>query len=171
METTNTYAEQQQMFLEEMGVESYLKPTFDIQTIRECFDMVLEELKELSQEVIKCEDMEESGDFSDKEITLANITAELVDLVYVSVQMANRLGLPFDGMFEAIHEANLSKKTKGKVRKSPEGKILKPKGWQPVDKLAILNWGEETYGASRDTLGNEPFDQQILTQTINRLEN
>lgn len=133
-----SYAEQQQMFLEDMGVHSYSSPTFDIQTVRECYDMVLEELKELAVEVIKSEDMVEKNDFTDKELTLANITAELVDLVYVSCQMANRMGLPFDKMFNAIHEANLAKKIKGKVIRSPEGKILKPKDWKPVDKLAIL---------------------------------
>ena len=134
-----SYAEQQQDFLEAMGVTSYLEPTFDIEAIRQCYDMVLEELKELAVEVIKCEDMVEKDDFTDETTTLANMTAELVDLVYVSCQMANRLGLPFDRMFGAIHEANLAKRVKGKVLRSPEGKVLKPKGWKPVDKLAVLN--------------------------------
>ncbi len=82
-----------------MGIESSPYPTYDIKAIRECFDQILEEVKELSVEIIKCEDMEDKCQFEDANKTLANITSELVDVVYTCVQMSNRLGLPFDKMF------------------------------------------------------------------------
>jgi len=78
---------------------------------------------------------------------MAEVCAEAVDNVYVIMGLMNTLGLPFHAMWDAIHEANLNKRINGVVTKDKNGKIIKPKDWQPVDKLAIINkaiqWGNK----------------------------
>jgi predicted HAD superfamily Cof-like phosphohydrolase len=46
--------------------------------------------------------------------------------------------MPLEAMTEAIHQANLRKQIDGKVVRRADGKILKPEGWQPADKLGVI---------------------------------
>jgi len=70
---------------------------------------------------------------------LQDATAEAADLVYVVCQFCNMFGLPLDVMYNAIHIANMKKidPESGKVRKRADGKILKPKDWQPAQLTRI----------------------------------
>jgi len=92
----------------------------------------------------------------------------LVDLTVVVIGTAISFGIPFDEVWDEIHESNMAKvdpKT-GKVKKRVDGKVLKPKGWKPPDVAAILkrraynddeiNWTklvqylDADYGGTRD---------------------
>lgn len=66
---------------------------------------------------------------------LEAIADACVDLVYVVIGCALAHGLPVDALWTAVHHANMAK-TKGPKR--PDGKQLKPPGWQPPNVAAIL---------------------------------
>ena len=68
----------------------------------------------------------------------ANLLKELCDLVYVAVGTAVKLGLPFDEGFARVHENNMTKLVDGKIVRAENGKILKPKGYTPVDLSEIV---------------------------------
>ena len=57
------------------------------------------------------------------------------DLLYVVLGTAVAYGINIDPIFEAIHNANMAK-LGGGMR--PDGKILKPEGWQPPDIRSLL---------------------------------
>ena len=59
---------------------------------------------------------------------------ECIDLIYVCAQYMNQSVGPEKAqqLFNAVHADNMNKCTDGKLRKSPEGKILKPKGYQKL---------------------------------------
>ena len=59
------------------------------------------------------------------------VTDGLVDTVYVLLQLARTLGVPFDAAFNEVHQSNMAKVVDGKVIRREDGKILKPDGWQP----------------------------------------
>jgi predicted HAD superfamily Cof-like phosphohydrolase len=52
--------------------------------------------------------------------------------------LMNALGLPFDEVFDAIHQANMNKCVDGQVIRRADGKILKPDGWKPANVLDLL---------------------------------
>ncbi len=68
---------------------------------------------------------------------LPGVADALVDLVYVALGASVELGLPWDRLFRAVHEANMRK-----VRLNAEGGhklgVAKPAGWQPPDVRGIL---------------------------------
>lgn len=68
----------------------------------------------------------------------AALLKELCDLVYVAVETAVKLGLPFDEGFARVHENNMTKLIDGKVIRAENGKILKPEGYIPCDLMEIV---------------------------------
>lgn len=68
----------------------------------------------------------------------AELAAEGVDVLNVLAGLLLSQGLPLEAMFNAIHAANLAKSIDGKVLRRSDGKLLKPPGWQPADKEAII---------------------------------
>ncbi|MDN0081400.1 nucleoside triphosphate pyrophosphohydrolase family protein [Crenobacter sp. SG2305] len=68
----------------------------------------------------------------------AELTAEGVDVLNVLAGLLLSQGLPVEAMFDAIHTANLRKQVNGQVVRRADGKILKPDGWQPVDKEGVI---------------------------------
>lgn len=70
---------------------------------------------------------------------LSEISAEAVDVVYVVIGLCNTLGLNVNAMFSEIHGANMRKVGEdGLVKKRPDGKIMKPEGWEPANKLRVI---------------------------------
>lgn len=63
----------------------------------------------------------------------AEVTDGIVDTVYVLMQLARALGVPFNEGWEEVHGANMKKVVDGKVTRRADGKILKPEGWTPPD--------------------------------------
>ncbi|MCD4501843.1 nucleoside triphosphate pyrophosphohydrolase family protein [Chromobacterium vaccinii] len=68
----------------------------------------------------------------------AELTAEAVDVLNVVCGLLLSQGLPLEAMCEAIHDANLRKCVDGQVLRRADGKVLKPEGWQPADKLGVI---------------------------------
>lgn len=60
---------------------------------------------------------------------------ELCDILYVTYGYAVALGVDLEPYFNAVHAANMEK-VGGPKR--PDGKQLKPEGWQPPDLQAIF---------------------------------
>lgn len=55
----------------------------------------------------------------------------IVDTVYVLMQLARTLGIPFNECWDEVHQSNMAKVVDGKVIRREDGKILKPEGWKP----------------------------------------
>lgn len=66
----------------------------------------------------------------------SDLAGELVDLIYVALGTAVEYGIELEPFFRAVHDANMAK-VEGGVRRRPDGKILKPEGWQPADLEAV----------------------------------
>lgn len=70
---------------------------------------------------------------------LVDIFDGIVDSVYVLMNLANVMSLPFDAGWKEVHEANMAKRSKdGKVIFRADGKVLKPQGWQEPNMLRVL---------------------------------
>jgi predicted HAD superfamily Cof-like phosphohydrolase len=71
---------------------------------------------------------------------IARMSKEAIDLIYVLAGLLNNLSVPADEVWAAVHQSNMAKvdSSTGKVEKRPDGKILKPFGWQAPDILSIL---------------------------------
>ena len=67
---------------------------------------------------------------------LAPLMHELADLLYVAYGTFAVFGVDADAVFEEIHQANM-RKLAGPRR--PDGKLLKPAGWQPADVGQVLS--------------------------------
>ena len=72
---------------------------------------------------------------------MTEVADGIVDSVYVLFQLANTLGLPFDELFLAVHNNNMSKiqhDADGKLLKRTDGKLLKPEGYKKVELRSIV---------------------------------
>jgi predicted HAD superfamily Cof-like phosphohydrolase len=69
------------------------------------------------------------------------IASEAIDLIYVTCGLLNNMGIDGQAVFDAIHDANMSKVINGKVLKNKDGKVLKPEGWKKADITEVLNKG------------------------------
>ena len=66
---------------------------------------------------------------------LSGFADNLVDLIYVTLGLANASGIDLAPLFSAVHEANMRKVGGGLDAK---GKARKPEGWKPADVEALL---------------------------------
>jgi NTP pyrophosphatase (non-canonical NTP hydrolase) len=73
----------------------------------EAFDFRLKLIQEEVQELMQAY----------KEENLVEITDALVDLVYVTIGLATKMGLPFNAAWQVVHNTNLFKKIRGPVAK------------------------------------------------------
>lgn len=89
-------------------------------------NFMLEELQELNEA------------YANKDIVDA--ADAIADLVYVALGTAYCMGLPFDAIWEAVHEANMTK-VSGTTKRGMRYDAIKPIGWQGPEPriLAILN--------------------------------
>ena len=64
----------------------------------------------------------------------------LVDVYYYSLNAACKKGMNLSAVFDIVHGANMAKRdpTTGEFLKRADGKIIKPKGWQPPNVEAEL---------------------------------
>ncbi len=77
-----------------------------------------------------------------EELRAATTTLEqadaLIDAIYYICDCAVKHGLNLDLLFEIVHSANMAKIVNGRVIKRPDGKVIKPEGWQdPHAALAV----------------------------------
>jgi predicted HAD superfamily Cof-like phosphohydrolase len=55
----------------------------------------------------------------------------MIDLIYFALGTLAEIGVPPDEIFEIVHTANMAKLwPDGKPRYKPDGKTLKPEGWE-----------------------------------------
>jgi predicted HAD superfamily Cof-like phosphohydrolase len=83
--------------------------------------------------------LDELNEF-DEATTLEGEVDALVDLVYYVADFCNRMRLPFDQVFDAVHAANMRKLVRDENRNvlretdgPRKGKILKPANWVGPD--------------------------------------
>lgn len=70
---------------------------------------------------------------------MSEVCAEAIDNIYVTLGLLNTLGLPGMAMFRAIHDANMRKVgPDGLPIRREDGKVIKPAGWKPADKLGVV---------------------------------
>ena len=62
----------------------------------------------------------------------------LVDCHYYALDAAAKHGMNLDRVFDIVHAANMAKRNPatGLFERRPDGKVLKPPGWQPPDLAA-----------------------------------
>ena len=71
-----------------------------------------------------------------------------VDIYYYMLNAAAKKGINVSAMFDIVHGANMAKRdpATGKFLKREDGKIIKPKGWQPPDVKAEIQ-RQQTHGS------------------------
>ncbi len=99
--------------------------------------MLQEEWQEFSSALADYQAMPQADAATQQQLQ-AELAAEGVDVLNVLCGLLLSQGLPLQAMFNAIHAANLAKCVDGQVLRRADGKILKPAGWQPADKLGVI---------------------------------
>ena len=89
-------------------------------------------MEELSEYLKACE-----------EGSLVDAADAVIDLIYVALGCAHAMGLPFDEMFDVVHQANMTKVPANEYIRSIRGlqyDVVKPANWTPPEAmlLAIL---------------------------------
>jgi predicted HAD superfamily Cof-like phosphohydrolase len=74
---------------------------------------------------------------------LAQIAKELADLLYVVYGTAVSYGIETLPVFIEVHRSNMEKAPGGIVKRRPDGKVLKPEGWQPPDIAKLIEIQEK----------------------------
>lgn len=104
-------------------------PTLELLKLRQ--KLVDEEYKEVMEAFRGLEEELREG----KEGDLTALVHELTDLLYVTYGAILTFGVDADAVFDEVHRANM-RKVSGPRR--PDGKQLKPSGWQPADVRGII---------------------------------
>lgn len=99
--------------------------------------LVDEEYAELSEALFK---FVEKG--LTEEATTKEIAKEGIDLIYVTVGLLYRLGIPVQEVFDEVHNSNMTKLVDSKPVKREDGKVLKGPNYIPpdLDKLNLLEY-------------------------------
>lgn len=67
------------------------------------------------------------------------IAKQGADLVYLVVGVQQALGIPFDDVWDAVHESNLSKFADGEAQFDDEGRVIKGPNYKgPEERIARL---------------------------------
>lgn len=84
----------------------------------------------------ECAELQEAMNNNDQVETLD----ALIDILVVTVGAIHSMGADGEGAWNEVMRTNFAKiePTTGKVRKRNDGKILKPKGWQPPELKPFL---------------------------------
>ncbi|TCW32148.1 nucleoside triphosphate pyrophosphohydrolase family protein [Gulbenkiania mobilis] len=131
---STVFADRRQ-FMQRFGLEVPLEPSHAPAALALWETMLHEEWQEF-QEALAAYRTSRPG--AEREVAMAELTAEGVDLLNVISSLLLSQGLPVEEMFAEIHAANLRKRVNGQVIRRPDGKILKPEGWQAADKLGVI---------------------------------
>lgn len=75
----------------------------------------------MQEELYEYEDAARLGD-------IVGIADALADLIYVALGTAYQMGLPFEAIWDAVHEANMQK-VPGKTKRKIGNDAMKPLGW------------------------------------------
>lgn len=72
------------------------------------------------------------------EHALAHMLKEACDVVYTAIAPFVAMGIDFDEAFRRVHESNMAKDP---ALRGPNGKILKPPGWEPPALVDLVRLG------------------------------
>lgn len=76
-----------------------------------------------------------------EEENLEKVADALIDLIYVALGTAHLHHLPFDAMWQEVHNANMQKRRAliaGDSKRGSVFDVVKPEGWKPPNHKAIL---------------------------------
>lgn len=112
--------------------------------IQELVDTVTESNEESLELMKQCLGVDPSKHRT-KELSEVELIAEqgdaCVDCWYYMLNVAGRHGHNLSALFDVVHNANMAKRdpeTGEFIRRESDGKILKPKGWQPPNLVAEM---------------------------------
>ena len=86
--------------------------------------------------------MEELSEYlkANEEGSLVDAADALVDLVYITLGCAHAMGLPFDDLFDVVHNSNMQKVPANEHMRSLRGSqydVVKPAGWVPPEPMML----------------------------------
>ena len=124
---------QQLEFMKAFDMTAPVLPNHDAMAVGLWATLMEEEFEEMIDAALEFK--EEPNDIEKQ----ANLTAEICDVLYVVMGFGHSQGLPIEAMFKEIHAANMRKvRADGTVIRNESGKVLKPTGWFPADKVGVL---------------------------------
>lgn len=101
-------------------------------------ELILKDQGEVSPSLISLEYCVERASFMSEELTeyteaitkadIVGISDALVDLIYVALGTAYKMGLPFNEIWAAVHSANM-RKVRGTTKRKNKIDAMKPQGW------------------------------------------
>lgn len=124
-------------FMTAAGEPQPRTPTFRPAHLAMWNTMLAEELDELREAVDRYQAVN-PNDNDALDHARAELCAEGCDVINVVVGLMISQGLPVSAMADAIHAANMAKCVNGQIVRRADGKIMKPPGWQPADKLGVI---------------------------------
>ncbi len=125
-------------FMQRFDIPAPSRPLIDSTAMAMWETMLNEEWHEFHEALSRFKAREASHDQDARIDAMAELTAEAVDVLNVLTGLLLSQGLPVEAMADAIHQANLRKCQDGKVVRRSDGKVLKPEGWMPADKTAVI---------------------------------
>ncbi len=129
--------EQRRDFMQRFDMAVPAQPQYQPQALAMWQTMLQEEWQEFHSALADYQAMPQADAATQQQLQ-AELAAEGVDVLNVLCGLLLSQGLPLQAMFDAIHAANLAKCAGGQVLRRADGKILKPAGWQPADKLGVI---------------------------------
>lgn len=102
---------------------------------------LIEEEEQEVQEALDYLDRTDQGlTSSNNEEAMAEVAAELADLLYVVYGTAEELGIPLDRVFQEVHRANMDKVwDDGTIHRNDYGKVIKPPNHKKPDVASVLS--------------------------------
>jgi NTP pyrophosphatase (non-canonical NTP hydrolase) len=79
---------------------------------------------------------------ADEDVDRGKLARELADVVYLAFGTAHAFAIDLDVALEEIHRAAMSKLDPATMVVREDGKILKPKGFEPPDMSAAIRRGD-----------------------------
>lgn len=128
---------QRRDFMQRFDMAAPTQPQYQPQALAMWQTMLQEEWQEFQSALANYQAMPHA-DVTTQQQLQAELAAEGVDVLNVLCGLLLSQGLPLQAMFDAIHAANLAKCVDGQVLRRADGKILKPAGWQPANKVGVI---------------------------------
>ena len=130
--------EQRRDFMQRFDMPAPDTPAYRPQELAMWQTMLQEEWQAFQTALADYRAMPQTDAATQQQQRQAELAAEGVDVLNVLCGLLLSQGLPLQAMFDAIHAANLAKYAGGQVLRRADGKILKPAGWQPADKVGVI---------------------------------
>ena len=133
---TVTNAQKVREFHEAVGAAMPPAPRIPSATVLQLRERLLdEEFSEMKEVLARLQAIAGQPQREEGADQLAAFVHELTDLLYVTYGAILACGVQPDAIFAEVHRANMEKRS-GPRR--PDGKQLKPPGWQPANVLGMI---------------------------------